>query len=1074
MLRTAAAPHSLENLMRFRTCVAFVTLAVVGTSCSENSISGPGAVDAPGFVAAVAPPVVRISEIHYDNVGADAGEAVEISGPAGTDLTGYQVVLYNGSGGAPYTTSPLTGVIPATCSTRGVVVVSYPSNGIQNGDPDGVALVAPGGTLIEFLSYEGTFTAVGGPASGVVSTSIGVAETGDTPVGQSLQRNSDGTWKAPEASTFGACNDFSNPPAPVVVDRVTVTPETASIEQGATRLFVGTAFDAANAPVTATLTWTSTVPAVANVNANGLATGLTPGNTLIIAASANGKADTASLQVTPPPPPPETRFSEIHYDNAGTDVNEAIEIEGPAGTVLTGWTVVLYNAGGTPAGQAYDTRTLTGVIPSMCDGRGVLAIRYPTDGIQNGDPDGFALVNAQGTVVEFLSYEGSFTASNGPAAGRVSRDIGVAEVNTPAGQSLQRNALGVWLAPKLATIGGCNSGVGPPPPPPGNSIGFSGRAPVGDVPLPVGFEDQIFATLRGPDAVVIPTVFRWTSETPTIASIDADGVVRALAPGTAIFRATAPDGATATYSLPTRVAVASTTAQYGSNTEFGDPTDADASNDFIIRRDQFTSSWNSALGTPNWVSYNLDATHFGPQDRCDCFTYDPLLPGTPYTTAAYTGAGTFHGYAIDRGHLARSFDRESGSLDNATTFYFSNIIPQAADLNQGPWAVLENYLGDFARLQNREVYIIAGVFGSKGTIKDQGRITIPDSVWKVAVIMPRDQGNEDIDDYRDIDVVAVIMPNDAGVRNVNWETYKRTVDDVEALTGYDVLSLLRDDIEIAVESGTAPPVAALDGPYESFEGSVLSISAALSSDPDNDALEYAWDFGDGTTGSGVAVALVYAQDGIYTVRLIVTDIRGLADTVSTTATVSNVAPEISTLADATLPSGAVYTADGSFTDPGTDTWTATADYGDGSGPVELELSGMSFSLSHTYAPPGTYTVTVTVSDDDVTSTRSATITVTAAQPPAPVLVPVNGARKAVLLVEHFVAAGALGSGDAASLTAKLKAAIQNLEHDQKHVATAQLTEVLKEIDGLVASGRLSVVNGTTLRNLVARVIASIR
>ncbi|MGH7673341.1 MAG: hypothetical protein ACREMC_10630, partial [Gemmatimonadales bacterium] len=41
-------------------------------------------------------PVVRISEIHYDNTGADAGEAIEISGPAGADLTGWRIVLYNG------------------------------------------------------------------------------------------------------------------------------------------------------------------------------------------------------------------------------------------------------------------------------------------------------------------------------------------------------------------------------------------------------------------------------------------------------------------------------------------------------------------------------------------------------------------------------------------------------------------------------------------------------------------------------------------------------------------------------------------------------------------------------------------------------------------------------------------------------------------------------------------------------------------------------------------------------------------------------------------------------------------
>ena len=96
----------------------------------------------------------------------------------------------------------------------------------------------------------------------------------------------------------------------------------------------------------------------------------------------------------------------------------------------------------------------------------------------------------------------------------------------------------------------------------------------------------------------------------------------------------------------------------------------------------------------------------------------------PRTTPA---PARFHGYGIDRGHLARSFDRTSASLDNAFTFYFTNIVPQAADLNQGPWAIMENDLGDLARLQNKEVYIIAGVAGNKGTVKNEGKIVIPAS-----------------------------------------------------------------------------------------------------------------------------------------------------------------------------------------------------------------------------------------------------------------------------------------------------------------------------------------------------------
>jgi hypothetical protein len=153
-----------------------------------------------------------INEIHYDNVGTDTGEAIEIAGPAGTDLAGWNLLLYNGNGGAVYTTTPLTGVIPNQQNGFGTLSFSYPTNGIQNGAPDGLALVDPGNSVIQFLSYEGTFTAVGGAADGLLSTDIGVDESSSTPVGDSLQLIGVGSsfwdfsWSFQAPNTFGTIN----------------------------------------------------------------------------------------------------------------------------------------------------------------------------------------------------------------------------------------------------------------------------------------------------------------------------------------------------------------------------------------------------------------------------------------------------------------------------------------------------------------------------------------------------------------------------------------------------------------------------------------------------------------------------------------------------------------------------------------------------------------------------------------------------------------------------------------------------------------------------------------------------
>jgi hypothetical protein len=93
--------------------------------------------------AASAQTSVFINEIHYDNAGTDAGEAIEIAGPAGMDLTGWSIVLYNGSNGAVYDTDALSGTIPNLCNGFGVIVLNYSTNGIQNGAPDGIAVVNP-------------------------------------------------------------------------------------------------------------------------------------------------------------------------------------------------------------------------------------------------------------------------------------------------------------------------------------------------------------------------------------------------------------------------------------------------------------------------------------------------------------------------------------------------------------------------------------------------------------------------------------------------------------------------------------------------------------------------------------------------------------------------------------------------------------------------------------------------------------------------------------------------------------------------------------------------------------------
>ncbi len=141
-----------------------------------------------------------ISELHYDNAGTDAGEFIEVSGLADIDLSGYALALYSETG-YMYDEIFLIGTLSGgDCGS-----IAFPYTGLQNGPNDGIALVAPSGAVLEFISYEGTLTANSGPANGMTSTDIGVSEDAVTPIGSSLSLE-DGGWAVTPSNSEGAVN----------------------------------------------------------------------------------------------------------------------------------------------------------------------------------------------------------------------------------------------------------------------------------------------------------------------------------------------------------------------------------------------------------------------------------------------------------------------------------------------------------------------------------------------------------------------------------------------------------------------------------------------------------------------------------------------------------------------------------------------------------------------------------------------------------------------------------------------------------------------------------------------------
>lgn len=108
-------------------------------------------------------------------------------------------------------------------------------------------------------------------------------------------------------------------------------------------------------------------------------------------------------------------------------------------------------------------------------------------------------------------------------------------------------------------------------------------------------------------------------------------------------------------------------------------------------------------------------------------------------------------------------------------------------------------------------------------------------------------------------------------------------------------------------SAPLPPVANAGGPYSGTVGTAVSFNGSGSSDPQGQALTFAWNFGDNTTGSGASPTHTYSTAGTYTASLTVTNTASLTGTATAKATIAAVA--VPTLASVAI-SGATSVAVG--------------------------------------------------------------------------------------------------------------------------------------------------------------------
>ncbi|MBX7055679.1 MAG: DNA/RNA non-specific endonuclease [Pyrinomonadaceae bacterium] len=228
---------------------------------------------------------------------------------------------------------------------------------------------------------------------------------------------------------------------------------------------------------------------------------------------------------------------------------------------------------------------------------------------------------------------------------------------------------------------------------------------------------------------------------------------------------------------------------------FGNPsnatTDPANADNYLIVRDSAVTSYNDSRGTANWVAWRTRRSDLGESIPRSMFEPDPALPRGFRRIGYYDYSGS--GY--DRGHLLPSADRFGSREQNAETFYLSNIVPQAGDLNQFPWNDLESYARSLVR-RGSQTYTIAGVYGEQLRIK--GKLTAPTNCWKVIVVFPSGQSVDTITNITRI--IAVDMPNVEGIADEKWQKYRTTVRAIEQKAGIDLFSALPRELQDRIET----------------------------------------------------------------------------------------------------------------------------------------------------------------------------------------------------------------------------------------------------------------------------------
>lgn len=195
----------------------------------------------------------------------------------------------------------------------------------------------------------------------------------------------------------------------------------------------------------------------------------------------------------------------------------------------------------------------------------------------------------------------------------------------------------------------------------------------------------------------------------------------------------------------------------------------------------FTVAFCPEKHQPYYTAWTLEPNKVdGPANRKDAnFAADPNVAGCA-SLEDYRKSG------FDRGHLCPAADCRWSNQAMHDCHYLTNISPQHTKLNTGAWKTIEENCRDWATKYGT-LYIVAGPVLSDRLTRTIGAspVPVPDRFFKVIICPEADLG------------IGFIMPNE--YVNGGAQATVSTIDQVEAITGFDFFSALPDDIENRLE-----------------------------------------------------------------------------------------------------------------------------------------------------------------------------------------------------------------------------------------------------------------------------------